>query len=47
MKQKKQNGGFRSILLDTLSASLLGNMLSGKEVKRAGYGSKDLQSKEG
>ena len=47
LKTKKQEGGFLSILLGTLGASLLGNILLGKEAKRAGYGSKDLQSKEG
>ena len=35
------------MLLGTLSASLLGNMLAGKGIKRAGYGSKDLQFKKG
>ena len=35
------------MLLGTLRASLLGNMLTGKEILRAGYGSKDFQSKEG
>ena len=33
--------------LGTLGASLLGNMLTGKGVNRAGYGSKDIQSKGG
>ena len=37
---KGQKGGFLSMLLDTLPASLLGNMLAGKEINRAGYGSK-------
>ena len=37
---KEQNGGFLSMLLGTLAASLLGNMLAGKGVIRAGYGSK-------
>ena len=43
---KEQKGGFISILLGTLGASLLGNLLSGKgtvrageEIVRAGYGS--------
>ena len=36
MKQKKQTGGFLSMLLDTLGASLLGNLLSGKGAVRAG-----------
>ena len=33
---KEQKGGFLSMLLDTLVASLLGNMLAGKGVIRAG-----------
>ena len=33
---KKQKVGFRSMLLGTLGASLLGNMLAGKGVIRAG-----------
>ena len=44
---KEQKGGFLSILLGTLGASLLGNLLTdqgmyraGKGVLRAGYGSK-------
>ena len=37
---KEQKGGFPSVLLGTLGASLLGNMLAGKGVVRAGYGSK-------
>ena len=36
---KEQKGGFLSMLLGTLGASLLGNLLSGKETVRAGYGS--------
>ena len=43
---KEQKGGFLSMLLDTLGASLLGNMLAGKGMNRAeegfitaGYGS--------
>ena len=35
---KEQKGGFLSMLLDTLGASLLGNLLSGKETVRAGEG---------
>ena len=30
MKQKKQKGGFLNMLIGTLGASLLGNMLAGK-----------------
>ena len=44
---KEQKGGFLSMLLGTLGASLLGNMLAGKGVisvgegtARTGYGSK-------
>ena len=37
---KEQRGGFLSMLLGTLGASLLGDILSGKGVIRAGYGSK-------
>ena len=40
---KEQKGGFHNMLLDTLGASLLGNMLAGKEINRAGNVSKDLQ----
>ena len=43
---KEQKGGFLSMLLGTLGVSLLGNMLAGKgvvrageEIIRAGYGS--------
>ena len=35
---KEQNGGFLSMLLGTLGASLLGNFLTGKGIKRAGEG---------
>ena len=35
---KEQKGGFLSILLGTLGASLLGNLLSGKGISRAGSG---------
>ena len=37
MKQKKK-GGFLEMLLGTLGASLLGNMLTGKGILRASYG---------
>ena len=37
---KEQRGGFLSMLLGTLDASLLGNMLAGKGITRASYGSK-------
>ena len=35
---KEQEGGFLSMLLGTLGASLLGNLLSGKGIARAGEG---------
>ena len=47
---KKQKGGFLSILLGTLGASLLGNLLTGKGILRAGSGrplSSALKNKEG
>ena len=37
---KKQKGGFLSILLGTLGASLLANLLAGKGIVRAGSGNK-------
>ena len=35
---KGQKGGFLSMLLGTLGASLLGNILAGKGINRAGEG---------
>ena len=35
---KEQKGGFLSILVGTLGASLLGNILSGQGINRAGEG---------
>ena len=35
---KKQKRGFLSMLLGTLGANLLGNLLTGKGILRAGYG---------
>ena len=35
---KEQRGGFLSMLLETLEASLLGNLLTGKGIVRAGSG---------
>ena len=35
---KEQKGGFLSMLLRTLGASLLGNILAGKGINRAGKG---------
>ena len=37
-KTKEQRGGFLSMLLGTLGASLLGNLLSEKRLARAGEG---------
>ena len=37
-KPKEQKQGFLSMLLGTLGASLLGNMLAGKEIVRADSG---------
>ena len=37
---KDQKGGFLNMLLDTLGASFLGNLLSGKWTVRAGSGNK-------
>ena len=37
---KEQKTGFLSLLLGTLVASLLGNILAGKGIVRAGYGNK-------
>ena len=37
---KEHKGGFLAMLLGTLGASLLGNMLTGRGIIRAGYGNK-------
>ena len=37
-EMKEQKGGFLTMLLGTLGASLLGNLLLGKGIARAGYG---------
>ena len=37
-EDKEQKGGFLSMLLGTLGASLLGNLLTGKGIYRAGKG---------
>ena len=42
---KKQKGGFLSMLLGTLGASLLGNLLTGKGIVRAGYGNHSKKGK--
>ena len=39
-KTKEQKGGFWSMLLGTLGASSLGNILAEKRIVRAGYGNK-------
>ena len=39
-KTKQQKQGFLEMLLGTLGSSLLGNMLAGKGILRAGYGNK-------
>ena len=39
-KTKEQKGGFLTMLLGTLGASLLGNLLAGKGIVRAGSGNK-------
>ena len=41
MKQKNKKRGFLSMLLGTLGASLLGNLLTGKGFVRAGSGNKN------
>ena len=38
---KEQKGGLLGMLLGTLGASLLGNMLTKKGILRAGYGNKE------
>ena len=51
MKLKNKTGGFLSMLHGTLGASLLGNILAGKRINRAGEGaiarsvSKEAKSK--
>ena len=40
MKQKKEKGRFLSMLLGTVGASLLENLLTGKEILRTGTGNK-------
>ena len=38
--ETKEQKGFLSMLLDTLGASSLGNILAGKRINRGGYGNK-------
>ena len=42
---KEQKGGFLSMLLGTLGASLLANLLTGKGIERAGTGNHSLNKK--
>ena len=44
-EKKEQKGGFLSILLGTLGASLLGNLLAGKGIGRTGYGNLSINGK--
>ena len=44
---KEQKGGFLSMLLGTLGASLLGNLLTGKGIYRVGKGKKINRAGEG
>ena len=39
-ERKEQKGGFLSMILGSLGASLIGNLLTGKEILRAGSGNK-------
>ena len=40
-KAKEEKGGFLGMLVGSLGVSLLGNMLTGKGILRAGYGNKE------
>ena len=44
---KEQKGGFLRMLLGTLGASLLGNILAGKGINRAGKGQRINRAGEG
>ena len=44
---KEQKGGFLSMLLGTLGPRLLGNLLSGKQINRAGKGCRINRAAEG
>ena len=44
---KEQKGGFFSMLLGTLGAGLLGNLLTGKGIVRAGSGRPSYENKKG
>ena len=43
---KEQKGGFLSMLLGTLGTTLLGNLLTGKGIVKAGYGNHLKKEKE-
>ena len=43
---KEQKGGFLSMLLGTLGASLVGNLLTGKGIERVGSGYQSKKGKE-
>ena len=45
--EMKQKGGFLSMLLGTLGASLLGNLLKGRGIYRAGKGKGIVRAGEG
>ena len=45
-KIKEQKGGFLSMLLGTLGASLLGNLLAGEGIVRAGSGSPSFSASQ-
>ena len=47
MKKKEQKGGFLSMLLGTLGASLLGNLLNGQGIYRAGKGKGAIAKSQG
>ena len=44
---KEEKGGFLIMLLGTLGASLLGNLLTGKGIVRAGSGHPSYENKKG
>ena len=46
-ESKEPKGGFLSMLLRTLGASLLGNILAGKGINRAGKGRRIKREGEG
>ena len=46
-EDKEQKGGFLSMLLGTLGASLLGNLLTGKGIYRAGKGKGAIVKSQG